>query len=49
MTEKPFPENTPPDAGERLAKRLARQLNCSRREAELYIENGAILVDGAVV
>ena len=49
MTEKPFPDNTPPDAGERLAKRLARQLNCSRREAELYIENGAVLVDGAVV
>ena len=49
MTEKTFPDNTPPDAGERLAKRLARQLNCSRREAELYIENGAVLVDGAVV
>ncbi|MBN9367096.1 MAG: RNA-binding protein [Comamonadaceae bacterium] len=37
------------DAGERLAKRLAAQLPCSRREAELYIEGGWVQVDGAVV
>ncbi len=37
------------DTGERLAKRLAAQLPCSRREAELYIEGGWVQVDGAVV
>ena len=42
-------ENTSLESGERLAKRLARQLACSRREAELYVENGAVLVDGQVV
>ena len=35
--------------GERLAKRLAAQLGCSRREAELHIENGAVSVDGVVM
>jgi 23S rRNA pseudouridine2604 synthase len=33
----------------RLAKRLAEQLGCSRREAEQYIEGGWVRVDGAVV
>jgi 23S rRNA pseudouridine2604 synthase len=33
----------------RLAKRLAQQLGCSRREAELYIEGGWVSVDGQVV
>lgn len=33
----------------RLSKRLAEQLGCSRREAELYIEGGAVQVDGTVV
>ena len=33
----------------RLSKRLAEQLPCSRREAELYIEGGWVRVDGAVV
>ena len=37
------------DEGIRLAKRVAAQVNCSRREAELLIENGAVRVDGAVV
>ena len=37
------------DNGVRLSKRLAQQLQCSRTEAELYIENGAVLVDGTVV
>ncbi len=50
MSEKHPPEkNTPPAAGERLAKYLAGQLSCSRREAELYIENGNVLVDDQVV
>lgn len=33
----------------RLAKRVVEQLHCSRREAELYIEGGWVLVDGLVV
>jgi 23S rRNA pseudouridine2604 synthase len=36
-------------AEERLSKRLARQLPCSRREAELYIAGGWVRVDGRVV
>lgn len=37
------------DAGERLSKRLARELPCSRREAELYIAGGWVKVDGRFV
>ncbi|HEX9391412.1 MAG TPA: RNA pseudouridine synthase [Usitatibacteraceae bacterium] len=33
----------------RLAKRLAEMIPCSRREAELYIEGGWVMVDGQVV
>ncbi len=33
----------------RLAKRLAEILPCSRREAELYIAGGWVMVDGLVV
>jgi len=33
----------------RLAKRLAEERPCSRREAEVYIEGGYVSVDGAVV
>jgi 23S rRNA pseudouridine2604 synthase len=33
----------------RLSKRLAQQLGCSRREAELYIEGGWVSVDGQIV
>lgn len=33
----------------RLSKRLVEQLQCSRREAELLIEGGWVLVDGQVV
>lgn len=33
----------------RLAKRLAEQLPCSRREAEIYIEGGWVSVNGRVV
>ena len=33
----------------RLAKRLAAQIPCSRREAELYIAGGWVEVDGQVV
>ena len=40
---------TPQDASERLAKRLARELPCSRGEAEQYIEGGWVSVDGQTV
>jgi 23S rRNA pseudouridine2604 synthase len=33
----------------RLSKRLAELVHCSRREAELYIAGGWVLVDGQVV
>lgn len=33
----------------RLAKRLAEIVSCSRREAELYIAGGWVMVDGQVV
>lgn len=33
----------------RLSKRLAEQLGCSRREAELYIEGGWVSVDGEII
>ncbi|NGZ85465.1 RNA pseudouridine synthase [Duganella aceris] len=33
----------------RLAKRLAEERPCSRREAELYIEGGFVSVDGTLV
>lgn len=35
-----------PDNGERLAKRVAAQLQCSRREAEQLVAQGAVTVDG---
>ena len=34
--------------GERLAKRVAQLLGCSRSEAEQYIEGGFVRVDGVV-
>ena len=37
-------EDAPP--GERLAKRVAAQLHCSRREAEQLVAQGAVTVDG---
>jgi len=37
---------TEEDEGIRLAKRVAAIAGCSRREAELLIENGAVRVDG---
>jgi len=45
-------DKTLPDtalAGERLSKRIAAMLPCSRREAEQYIEGGWVRVDGKVV
>lgn len=36
-------------AGERLSKRVAQMLGCSRREAEQTIEGGWVRVDGQVV
>ena len=49
MSAPDFPETHPEDGGTRLSKRLAEQLGCSRREAEIYIENGAVQVDGVPV
>ena len=38
-----------PNEGERLSKRVAELVPCSRREAEQYIEGGWVRVDGQVV
>jgi len=38
-----------PDSGERLAKRVAQMVPCSRSEAEQYIEGGWVRVAGQVV
>jgi 23S rRNA pseudouridine2604 synthase len=38
-----------PDAGQRLAKCVAALKNCSRREAEQYIEGGWVRMNGQVV
>ncbi len=38
-----------PHTGERLAKRVAALVPCSRREAEQYIEGGWVSVDGQLV
>lgn len=45
------PKATPPakDEGERLSKRVMQLKGCSRREAELYIEGGWVMVNGVVV
>ena len=43
------PEEEGSAEGVRLAKRVAALAGCSRREAELLIENGAVRVDGGVV
>ena len=40
--------NAPRD-DERLAKRVAEIVPCSRREAEQYIEGGWVSVDGQIV
>lgn len=41
--------NERPEDGQRLAKRLAAQLGCSRAEAERFIAGGWVRVDGLVV
>lgn len=49
MTAPSRPTPSSSSAGERLAKRVAALLPCSRREAEQYIEGGWVRVDGQVV
>ena len=48
---RPSPSKRPslPDTGERLAKRVAQMLPCSRSEAEKYIEGGWVQVNGVVI
>ena len=41
--------NRIPSEGERLSKRIMQLRDCSRREAEQYIEAGFVRVDGVVV
>ncbi|MFZ2309180.1 MAG: RNA pseudouridine synthase [Rhodoferax sp.] len=51
-TKPPAPTQAPhplPDSGDRLAKRVAHMVPCSRSEAEQYIEGGWVRVDGQVV
>ena len=43
------PMRHPPSEGERLSKRIMQLRDCSRREAEQYIEAGFVRVDGVVV
>ncbi len=49
MTAAPKSPPPLPRADERLAKRVAQMVPCSRREAEQYIEGGWVRVDGVVV
>jgi 23S rRNA pseudouridine2605 synthase len=43
------PPRTEPPKGERIAKRLARAGLCSRRDAERWIAEGRVKVDGRVI
>ncbi|MCR6629715.1 MAG: rRNA pseudouridine synthase [Magnetospirillum sp.] len=45
-TDKAAPEKGAPEKGERIAKRLARAGICSRRDAERWIAEGRVAVNG---
>lgn len=45
----PSPPSSTPRPPERLSRRVAEQLGCSRAQAEQYIEGGWVRVDGDVV
>ena len=49
VNNKPALGKTHANEGERLSKRVAELVPCSRREAEQYIEGGWVSVDGQVV
>ena len=40
---------TPPQDGERIAKRMARAGLCSRRDAERWIFDGRVTIDGVLL
>lgn len=46
MSEENTPEKGAPEKGERIAKRLARAGLCSRRDAERWIAEGRVVVNG---
>lgn len=49
LPETPEAEAEAPEKGERIAKRLARAGLCSRRDAERWITEGRVSVDGKVL
>ncbi len=49
VTKPAKPVRLPVDDGERLSKRVAQMVPCSRSEAEQYIAGGWVRVDGKVV
>lgn len=48
-TQDDIQTDAPPAAGERIAKRLARAGVCSRRDAERWIAEGRVMVNGKVL
>ena len=49
MSKQPLPEDPAASRGERIAKRLARAGLCSRRDAERWITDGRVKIDGKVI
>ncbi len=49
LEEKDHPQPGVPAAGERIAKRMARAGLCSRRDAERWIADGRVAVNGKVL
>jgi 23S rRNA pseudouridine2605 synthase len=49
MNERPTSQSGGESGGERIAKRLARAGLCSRRDAERWIAEGRVRVDGVIL